>query len=180
MAKKIYRYITNGTALPGDPICNFRLITMKELNASKSKCTAVRVDVTGVKLTKYSCDNYATTEDTHTLEYHEYMPIIKINGGWVPRPKLIGTKPRDWHNTMQQEGWRTLMGKGFVTKEEYEEYFTQKQKHIGELKQLDDKLRTDFYAYEHELENLSKDDMLFLLKDIYMDAHLNHKKSKEK
>ena len=64
-----YRYITSPTAEKDSPIKGFRLISNVVLSRLDlyTGYTYIRICVDDVSLTKYSCDDYSTTEDTRTL-----------------------------------------------------------------------------------------------------------------
>lgn len=56
-----YRYITCGTAMPNEPLSNFRLLAQSKMSTSDTAWRVILPD--DVKLIKYACDEYSTTED---------------------------------------------------------------------------------------------------------------------
>lgn len=65
-----YRYIISPQCRPEDAICAFRLISHRVIGlvAKEPGRTYYRVHIPeDLKLEKYSCDEYATTEDKRTL-----------------------------------------------------------------------------------------------------------------
>lgn len=96
--RQSYRYITNGTAVGSDPISHFRLIAGRIIADPYHGDTALRVRIPrDLKLTKYSCDPYSTTEDTRTLDElgYDFMIWDKTKGKWVIRNEFKGQQPCD-------------------------------------------------------------------------------------
>lgn len=93
-----YRYITNGTAVGSNPISDFRLIGGNNMLETYHGATALRVELPrDMKLTKYDCDPYSTTEDSRTLEALGYDVMVRDNkkGKWVIRNEFKGMRPCD-------------------------------------------------------------------------------------
>ena len=91
-----YRYITNGCALGSDSICRFRLIASNSINPEFSGSIVLRVVIpTDLKLEKYNCDSYSTTDDKRTLDALGY-DILSWNaskGKWIKHNEFKGTMP---------------------------------------------------------------------------------------
>lgn len=65
-----YRYILSRNCKPSDSICDFRLISHREIGAVAREAgrSFYRVCIpSDLQLEKYSCDPYATTNDTRTI-----------------------------------------------------------------------------------------------------------------
>lgn len=84
---KKYRYISCGIAKPTDKISDFRLIGRSQLFPEER--VVIRVIIPDdLKLSKYSCDNYSTTEDSRTLEELGCDIMVKVNGKWIVKNNL--------------------------------------------------------------------------------------------
>lgn len=102
---KRYRYILNGVALGGDGICDFRLIAGNNIKPSYNGEVAIRVNIPDdLKLTKYNCDPYSTTEDRRTLDELGYDVLIwyKKDRKWIVHNQFKGTRPCDINLTTEQ------------------------------------------------------------------------------
>lgn len=81
-----YRYITNSSCTPDSPISNFRLASHVEISRLTLYAGRVfyRVEIPAdMKLEKYSCDNYSTTDDSRKIRDLNYVRIIVTwNGHW--------------------------------------------------------------------------------------------------
>lgn len=84
---KKYRYISCGIAKSADKISDFRLIGGSQLLPEERVVLRVMVP-DDLKLSKYSCDNYSTTEDVRTLEELGCDVMIRINGKWIVKNNL--------------------------------------------------------------------------------------------
>ena len=98
-AKHKYRYILAGYVRPSDPISAFRLIGASNLGHTDS---AIRIVVDDVKLTKYSCDCYSTTNDTRTLAELGYDCMVRINWKWVIQNSLRPINNNDLFNISEK------------------------------------------------------------------------------
>lgn len=84
---KKYRYIGCGIAKSTNKISDFRLIGGNQL--SPEERVVLRVVIPDdLKLSKYSCDNYSTTEDPRTLEELGCDVMIRVNGRWIIKNNL--------------------------------------------------------------------------------------------
>lgn len=93
---KRYRYILNGCTLGGDKICDYRLIAGNNIKPSYDGYIALRVNIPeDLKLTKYSCDPYSTTDDERTLDELGYDVMIwnLKKGKWEIHNEFKGTMP---------------------------------------------------------------------------------------
>ncbi len=84
---KKYRYISCGIAKSTDKISDFRLIGGSQLFPEERVVLRVVIP-DDLKLSKYSCDNYSTTEDPRTLEELGCDVMIRINGRWIIKNDL--------------------------------------------------------------------------------------------
>lgn len=114
-----YRYITSGIVDTNGPISNYRLIASNNLGNSHS---AIRVRIpTDLKLIKYSCDPYSTTEDKRTINQLGYDIIIKLNGKWVVKNDLKGNQQHTFHEILRQQSLYVTL-EGYMTLDKYEKY----------------------------------------------------------
>lgn len=86
MTKK-YRYIISGCVSPDEPISRYHLlapqIVTKQWNGCSSiESEAIRVDVTDLKLNKYSGDMYSTVDDDIKLKDLSPQIFIRKNDNW--------------------------------------------------------------------------------------------------
>ncbi len=100
-----YRYII-ASCKPTDKICEFRLISHREINKGANypgkKIYRVRIP-DNLILNKWSCDTYATTEDTRTIEELGYdVIVIMWNGKRKTVPQNIDA---DVFAKEQNEKW---------------------------------------------------------------------------
>ncbi|MEK3955838.1 MULTISPECIES: hypothetical protein [unclassified Psychrobacillus] len=98
---KRYRYIMSGIALGDGKIGNFRLIAGNNIKPSYNGEVALRVNIPeDLKMNKYSCDSYSTTDDQRTLDELGYDVLIwhKKAKKWRVHNNYKGTKPCDIHH----------------------------------------------------------------------------------
>ena len=83
-----YRYIT-ASCEPTDKICEFRLISHREINKGTNypgkKIHRIKIP-NDLQLEKWSCDTYATTKDTRTIEELGYDVIVIM---WNGKRKIV-------------------------------------------------------------------------------------------
>ena len=84
---KKYRYISCGIAKSTDKISDFRLISGSQLFPQERVVLRVIIP-DDLKLSKYSCDSYSTTEDSRTLEELGCDIMVKVNGKWIVKNNL--------------------------------------------------------------------------------------------
>ena len=84
---KKYRYISCGIAKSTDKISDFRLIGGSQLLPEERVVLRVIIP-DDLKFSKYSCDNYSTTEDSRTLEELGCDIMVKVNGKWIVKNNL--------------------------------------------------------------------------------------------
>lgn len=81
-----YRYITNGSCTPDSLVSSFRLASHVEMSRLTLYAGRVfyRIEIPAdMKLTKYSCDNYSTTDDPRMIsELNPVRIIVTWNGRW--------------------------------------------------------------------------------------------------
>lgn len=96
---KRYRYILNGCVLGKDKICDYRLIAGNNIKPSYNGESALRVCIPDdLKLVKYSCDPYSTTEDKRTLDELGYDILIwnERKKKWMKHNEFKGIRPCDF------------------------------------------------------------------------------------
>ena len=84
---KKYRYISCGIAKSTDKISDFRLIGRNQLFPEERVVIGVIIP-DDLKLSKYSGDNYSTTEDSRTLDELGCYIMVKVNGKWIVKNNL--------------------------------------------------------------------------------------------
>lgn len=117
-----YRYITCGTAMPDEPLSDFRLLAQSKMSTSD---TAWRVILTDdVKLVKYACDEYSTTEDNRPLSAFQCIPVVRIHKKWRPMPELANVRPCDWYLVLRDKGYigTVYPRTGYLKKEQYRQF----------------------------------------------------------
>ena len=67
-------------------------------------------------LSKYSCDNYATTEDNRTLEELNYEIMVRINGKLTVRNDLKGYDYEDISKYLYEQEQLYQTPKGYMNK----------------------------------------------------------------
>lgn len=81
-----YRYITNSSCTPDSPISSFRLASHVEMSRLTLYAGRVfyRVEIPAdMKLEKYSCDNYSTTDDPRKIkDLNPVRIIVTWRGKW--------------------------------------------------------------------------------------------------
>lgn len=98
MTRKRYRYVLNGVAMGTDKLSRFRLIAANNIKPDYDGETALRVNIPDdVKLIKYSCDPYSTTNDPRTLDELGYDVLIwrKEKRKWEVHNEFKGFQPCD-------------------------------------------------------------------------------------
>lgn len=118
------RYILSGVVNPTDKLSDFRLIGGNNISHS---LTAIRVMIPDdVKLTKYSCDNYSTTDCNIQIKDLQPIIICKVNGRFIESPEL----KNDWLNGLQPHQFledKKICGDfGVVTDAQYEWFYDNK------------------------------------------------------
>ena len=94
--RKRYRYVLNGCVLGEDKISDFRLIAGNNISPAYNGEVAIRVEIPNdLKLTKYSCDPYSTTDDERTINELGYDVLIWNKGKWKIRNEFKGVRPCD-------------------------------------------------------------------------------------
>lgn len=96
---KKYRYILNGCVLGINKICDYRLIAGNNIKPSYNDQSAIRVNIPDdLKLEKWSCDSYSTTEDKRTIEELGYDIIIwnANKKRWIKHNEFKTIRPCDF------------------------------------------------------------------------------------
>lgn len=135
MTAKMYIYITNGSCKFTDKLYNYRLVSGKELGKSNTTCNAIRVNINeNIKLEKYSCDNYSTTECDIEISELEPKAIIKVNGKLRVRKRLTEmwtlkqVKPSEFDIVLRTtDNIIPILNKGYVSKEQYRKYIMREE-----------------------------------------------------
>ena len=107
-----YRYITNGMCASIEPICNFRLISHKEIGtiAKEPGATYYRVKLPDdLSLTKYECDTYSTTDDKRPIGELGYDIVMTMSDG---SRKILHQSP--YQSPYQSPCRNTEVEKGFI------------------------------------------------------------------
>ena len=111
-----YRYITSGLCKPTDSICNFRLVSHREIGSIAKEVgrTIYRVNIPdNLKLEKWACDTYSTTNDKRTIEELGYDIIMTMwDGSRKILPKNIDIRKLEQE---QNEKWRTSLRQDYNT-----------------------------------------------------------------
>lgn len=171
-SKKRYRYICCGIAKCSDKICNFRLIGGNQLQNSFS---VLRVQIPNdMKLIKYSCDNYSTTEDKRTLEELGCDVMSRFNGKFVIRNDLKHLRLCDIDEKLSftNGGNIYLTPNGYGDLEYYHNYIKELDRKKEEIKKRTSKLKTKLENYPcgfingyiEELEGADKEVLIRLVK----------------
>jgi hypothetical protein len=85
-----YRYIWNGGVLGKDKISEYRLIS----NTVQASNVVIRVNIPDdLKLTKWSCDSYSTTDDERTLDELGYDILVWKTNRWIKYNRFKGKTP---------------------------------------------------------------------------------------
>ena len=102
---KKYRYISCGIAKSTDKISDFRLIGGNQLFPEERVVLRVVIP-DDLKLSKYSCDSYSTTEDPRTLEELGCDVMIRINGRWIIKNNLKHLSINEIYDLKRREKWQ--------------------------------------------------------------------------
>lgn len=103
--RKRYRYITCGLILEKDKISDFRLLAANNVKPNYHNFSAIKVEIPeDMKLSKWSCDSYSTTNDQRTLGELSYDVVLwnKKERKWIVRNDLKGINPCDFHDVLKQ------------------------------------------------------------------------------
>lgn len=116
-----YRYILCGIVNPTDKLSDFRLIGANNIRHSTD---AIRVELPNeVKLTKYSCDNYSTTDCDIQIKNLNPVVICRMNG----RMKQSKELTEQWLNGLQPheflKGKYHVLNLGVLSEEQYKWYW---------------------------------------------------------
>lgn len=88
---KRYRYITCELVSPDDHINKFRLIGPSNLTGDDG----IRIELPDdIKLEKWSCDPYSTTEDKRTIRELNPVVMVRVNNKLVHHKEL----EKEWLN----------------------------------------------------------------------------------
>lgn len=102
---KKYRYISCGIAKSTDKISDFRLIGGSQLFPEERVVLRVIIP-DDLKLSKYSCDSYSTTEDPRTLEELGCDVMIRVNGKWIVKNNLKHLSINEIYDLKRREKWQ--------------------------------------------------------------------------
>lgn len=91
---KRYRYIGCGQTKVEDCIRYYRLLSNR--NYMGGSC--IRVEIPDdMKLEKYSCDSYSTTEDERLIKDLNPCAMIYRNGKWIICNELLKYPMHEWY-----------------------------------------------------------------------------------
>jgi len=82
MKHKKYRYVLSGGVKLTDPVNHYRLVAGNNIKPSYWGVTAIRINVEGMELEKWSCDSYSTTDDKRLLQELEPVHMIWTGTYW--------------------------------------------------------------------------------------------------
>lgn len=108
-----YRYIACGTAKATDPLCDFRLLAQSKVRTMDAVWRVILPE--DLRLSKYSCDEYSTTNDTHPLSDFQAVPLVRINGKWRIMPELTDHPICSWHTILLSRGYGRDRYNGYHT-----------------------------------------------------------------
>lgn len=115
-----YRYITNGTASPYDSLDNFRLVSGNKLYG---EVDVIRVEIPeNIKLDKFICDSYSTTDDKTALKDLNPKVVIRVNGRMKVSTELTKlwlegiVAPHEFCEYMGGFGYYINLRFGYITK----------------------------------------------------------------
>lgn len=109
-----HRYITSGLCEPTDPVCNYRLISHREIGSVAKEVGRIlyRVNIPdNLKLEKWACDTYATTNDKRTIRELGYDYIVTMHDGKrkrFPKEADVNAIAKE-----EVEKWRELLYKDY-------------------------------------------------------------------
>lgn len=133
MSKRIYRYIVTDGINPNDEVSDYRLLSANVVSRiapgySLLWSDAVRVDVTNIKLEKYSCDSYSTACGHSKIKDLNPKICIRKNFKWTQDKELTekwlngeikGSLRKEYLEKVRNYKWTY---RGFFTPEGYSEY----------------------------------------------------------
>ena len=112
---KRYRYITCGLVSPDEHVNKFRLIGSSNLAGDDG----IRIELPDdIKLEKWSCDSYSTTEDERTIRELNPVVMVRINNKLVHHKEL----EKEWLN-------------GKVQPHEFDEWIITHTKHGADMRE---------------------------------------------
>ena len=166
--KKIYRYITCGVIHPTDKVSDFRLIGINQVYGESD---AIRIEIPDdLKLEKWSCDCYSTTEDKRTIADLNPAVVIRFNGRTKADKELTEMfmngklEVSDISSIMRDRGYTRVLRLGFLTKEQLKWWSSNHTKHwqIFEIPTNTD--NAVFYNEKYVVEHYKK--YLDIIKEI--------------
>lgn len=170
--RKRYRYISCGAATHTDKISKFRLIGGNQLI---HKISVIRVEIPNdLKLTKYSCDNYSTTDDARTLDELGCDIMVRINGKFAIRNDLKRVQLGDIGEELRNEKLYIITPEGYMDMNHYREYLNKLDEKTTKRKQRARKLKDQLDsnpAYVDYLKNQDSDVLVEVIKMYVSEKH---------
>lgn len=133
MSKRIYRYIVTDGVNPNAKVSDYRLLSANVVSKIAPGCDllwsdAVRVDVTDIKLEKYTYDAYSTACGHSKIKDLNPKICIRKNFKWIQDKELTekwlngeikGSRRKEYLENVRNYKWTF---RGFFTPENYLEY----------------------------------------------------------
>ena len=158
--KKRYRYITSGVVKATDKVSDYRLIGINQVYGMSD---FIRIEIPDdLKLEKWSCDCYSTTEDERTVAEFNPTVMIRVNGEVRADKELtrmfISRELNDERisKIMLNRGYRHVLRFGYITKDQMKWWSDNHEKHwqIWKIPKNTDKAQ--FYSEEYITEHFKK------------------------
>lgn len=151
-----YRYILNGLVSPKSRICDYRLIAGNQLGEGDGRnSAAIRVCIPDdMKLEKWSCDDYSTTEDERTIEELGYDVVVRINGQFIVRNDLKKYEYHKLSTILQQNEGLYLTTEGYLDKEHYRDYMNRLDEKIETVRQKSEQIINELNNQKCSVDNL--------------------------
>lgn len=171
-----YRYIIDKNASGDKHINEFCLFSKKELNRFDIRNVAIRIQITDdLKFTKYSCDTYATTNDTRLINEFSYDVVVKFNGIWKACKEYQNVGINDVTTKLDTEYCKAL-NIGYVTKEQYKNYHEKLQEKIDSEWKKAEALKKELKTRPYCIDEYRHIETNILLKLIQLYATEDYKK----
>lgn len=166
--KKRYRYITSGIVKATDKVSNYRLIGINQVYGMSD---FIRIEIPDdLKLEKWSCDCYSTTEDDRTVAEFNPTVMIRVNGEVKADKELtrmfLSGEVENMHimQSMFKRGYTCALRLGYITHKQmaWLNDNHEKQWQVWEIPNNTDKAQ--FYSEKYITEHFEK--YLKIIKDV--------------
>ena len=158
--KKRYRYITSGIVEATDKVSDYRLIGINQVYGMSD---FIRIEIPDdLKLEKWSCDCYSTTEDERTVADFNPTVMIRVNGEVRADRELtkmfLNGELDDERisNIMINRGYRHVLRFGYITKAQMKWWSDNHEKNWQFFKIPKDRDNVKFYSEEYITEHFKK------------------------